>query len=42
MLGEIIQSQKDKHCVIPLVPKIVMFREGESRMIVAGAGVREK
>ena len=37
MLSEISQSQKDRHCMIPLiwVPKVIKFIKTESRMVVA-------
>jgi hypothetical protein len=44
MLNEIIQAQKDKQCMIPLISSmlvgVVKFKETESRMVVAkGWGV---
>ena len=37
MLSEIIQSQKDKYCMIPLVLRIVKIIKTESIMVVARA-----
>lgn len=34
MLREVNKSQKNKYCVISLVPKIVKFIESNSRMVV--------
>lgn len=44
MQSEISQSQKDKHCLIPLIkaPRVVRFIKAESRMVIArGQGRRE-